>query len=533
MDILEHALTMQKEGKDFAIATIIKASGSTPRSKAKMIITVKGETIGTIGGGLVESLVTEEAKSAIVLGKSKIFSYHLDNSKDSKSIAMECGGSLEIFIEVYNAKPHLLIVGGGHVGHALAELAVKTHFLYSVVDERPDYVNKERFPHASAIYVDTNLENAMKASICDENTCIVIGTHASDERALRYYIQQKNKYLGMLGSRRKVSVITEKLKAEGVNENDLLKLYAPIGLDIGAETPEEIAVSIFAQILSCINNTSATHLSKRNTKTVVVRGAGDLASGIIVRLIKSGFKVIALETEKPKSIRRTVCFSEAIRNGEMTIEGITAKKALSIQEAFTLSASGIVPVLIDADGLYIPGIKPSVVIDAIIAKKNLGTHLNMAPLVIGIGPGFTANEDVHAVVETMRGHTLGTCIYEGSAIPNTGVPGEIAGFSNERVIHAPHDGKLVAHKTIGDFVKKGELILSIQNASQITEVKAEIDGILRGLISEDIEITKGLKIADIDPRAKKEHCFSVSDKARAIAGAVLEIILHAENRVKV
>lgn len=277
----------------------------------------------------------------------------------------------------------------------------------------------------------------------------------------------------------------------------------------------------------------------RKNRLIIVRGGGDIATGTIHKLYRSGFSVLVLETEHPSAIRRHVAFSEAVYDGEAQIDGVVCERAKDLAHAKAIMAQKKVALLVDPAGSVIPKARPLAVVDAILAKKNLGTHRAMAPLTVALGPGFTAGVDVDVVIETMRGHTLGKLIYEGTAIPNTGIPGAIAGVSKERVIHAQHDGVLFGVKRIGDFVKKGEPIAYIrqEKAPQGGErgmayepgypVNATIDGLLRGLIRDGYPVTAGFKIADIDPRESEyENCFTISDKARCIAGGVLETVMH-------
>ena len=282
---------------------------------------------------------------------------------------------------------------------------------------------------------------------------------------------------------------------------------------------------------------------------IVVRGAGDLATGTIHRLKKAGFRLLVLEAEHPAAIRRQVALSEAVYAGSARVEDVEAvrmdvdlaekknRKELLEQEMERIWKKDGVPVLVDPAGLSIAALRPAVVVDAILAKKNLGTTKEMAPLVIALGPGFTAGEDVDVVIETKRGHNLGRVIREGSAYPNTGIPGIIGGYGAERVIHAPAEGILKNKSKIGDIVEKGQVIAVIEasdkeneKAADIkkTEVTATIDGLLRGLIRDNYPVTKGFKIADIDPRKEElANCFTISDKARCIAGSVLEVICEA------
>ncbi|MGN0293610.1 MAG: selenium-dependent molybdenum cofactor biosynthesis protein YqeB [Lachnospiraceae bacterium] len=307
-------------------------------------------------------------------------------------------------------------------------------------------------------------------------------------------------------------------------------------------------------------------------RLVVVRGGGDLATGTIHRLHRCGFPVVVLESRKPSAIRRYVAFSEAVYENTMTVEGITCRYAGDVDGSVyrgsctqmtatdrvacevpgemsgevdggmsglqaaenrmkEIMAKGEIPLFTDPDGMLIAHLKPWAVVDAIIAKKNMGTSADMAPVTVALGPGFTAGLDVKIVVETKRGHNLGRLIYEGQAVPNSGIPGIIGGYGKERVNHAEADGVIYGVRKISDLVEAGETIAVIQttddsgNTSQV-EVKAKIKGVLRGLIRDGYEVTKGFKIADVDPReSEKKNCFTISDKARCIAGGVVEALM--------
>ncbi len=259
---------------------------------------------------------------------------------------------------------------------------------------------------------------------------------------------------------------------------------------------------------------------------IIVRGGGDLATGTIYKLCKCGFSVLVLEAEAPSAIRRNAAFSEAVYLGKQTVEDMTCTLAHTPQEAQILLAEGKLTILVDPEGTCISDLNPIAVIDAILAKKNLGTHKKMAPITIALGPGFEAGRDVDAVIETQRGHNLGRVIHQGGAAPNTGVPGIIGGYGKERVIHSPAAGILRSQKKIADLVCKGEIIATIETDCSSVPVYASINGILRGLIRDGYPVTRGLKIADIDPRAEEYHnCFTISDKARCIAGGVVEALL--------
>lgn len=268
---------------------------------------------------------------------------------------------------------------------------------------------------------------------------------------------------------------------------------------------------------------------------IICRGGGDLATGIVHRLFRAGFPVLVLETDRPAAIRRQVSFSEAVYDGTATVEGVTAERIASANRASVnhVLEEGRVPLLVDPEGSSIPLLKPDIVVDAMIAKKNLGTAKEMAPLVIGVGPGFTAGEDVDLVVESMRGHNLARIFTTGSALPNTGIPGNIGGFTKERVLHAEAAGYMKNIRQIGDIVEKGEEIARIYEkmtedgtfSGSYVSVEASISGIIRGLIREGYHFQKGFKIADIDPRESElANCFTISDKARSIGGSVLEAV---------
>ncbi len=254
----------------------------------------------------------------------------------------------------------------------------------------------------------------------------------------------------------------------------------------------------------------------------VVRGAGDIASAIALRLVRSGISVVMTEVAKPLTVRRTVAFSEAVRLGKTQVEGIDAVLAKDVaQTAALLEQGSVVPVLVDPECECL-SLCPDVVVDAILAKRNLGTTIDMAPVVVGVGPGFTAQVDCHAVVETMRGHTLGRVYYRGSALPNTAVPGLVGGFAGERVLRAPADGVFHDVSAIGDVVAQGQVVAYVDDAP----VHATLNGVLRGLIAEGVPVTAGLKCGDVDPRGDASYCNLVSDKGLAVAGGVLEAVLH-------
>lgn len=255
---------------------------------------------------------------------------------------------------------------------------------------------------------------------------------------------------------------------------------------------------------------------------ILIRGAGDLATGIALRLWRSGLQVIMTDLPHPTAIRRTVCFSQAIVLGKITVEDVTAVRAETAKDAEKLLGMGVIPVLPDAEGNCMEALRPDAVVDAILAKKNLGTCRTDAPIVVGVGPGFTAGIDCHAVVETMRGHTLGRTYYSGSVIPNTGIPGLIGGFSGERVLRAPKEGVFHQLLEIGEMVQEGDAAGEVDGVP----MRCTISGVLRGILADGTQVFKGMKAGDVDPRGKEANCYTASDKALAVGGGVLEAILH-------
>lgn len=254
---------------------------------------------------------------------------------------------------------------------------------------------------------------------------------------------------------------------------------------------------------------------------VVIRGAGDIASGIALRLHRAGMRIVMCDLPVPTSIRRTVCFSEAIRLGETMVEGVRGVLCADAAQARTIADVGDIAVLADPEAGCVAELAPDALVDAILAKRNLGTTCDMAPVVIGVGPGFTAPVDVDAAVETMRGHYLGRVYYEGSPLPNTAVPGLIGGYAGERVLRAPADGVFEPLVQIGDTVTAGTVCATVAGEP----MRATIDGVVRGLLQEGVRVHADMKAGDVDPRCHPEYIEMTSDKALAVGGGVLEAIL--------
>ena len=268
-----------------------------------------------------------------------------------------------------------------------------------------------------------------------------------------------------------------------------------------------------------------------NTDMIVIRGAGDISTGTIHRLFRAGFPVLVLEAKHPSAIRRKVAFSEAVYDGAATVEGVSATRIDDVAQISAVLDRDEVPLLVDPSGESIRRLRPAAVVDAILAKRNLGTSMDMAPLTVALGPGFEAGRDVHYVIETMRGHDLGRVIALGSAAANTGIPGNIGGYGVERVVRAPTAGVFRLYRDIGSIVAAGEIIGAVASGAGETPVRANISGLLRGILRDGYPVTAGFKLADVDPRLEElKNCFTISDKARCIAGSVLELVSAARWR---
>ncbi len=476
MAVFSKAACFEEHCQPFAIVTIIATDGRVSRKSGRMFVDKDGRREGTIGGGTVESLAIKEAQSAIKEGKGR--KALIDNGGK---------GHVEVYIDVPCDGRSVIIIGRGNV-------AAEVEKLFKAVGW---YV--ETFERGTSF-------DALPVARITEKTAVVI-SGAADKDLAEPMLSTPAFYIGVLASR-SVSLPSDK------------RIYAPAGLEIGAETPEEIALSIVSEVMAVYKGKNVQPLSAWNENLILVRGAGDLATGSIVRLHNAGYKVIATEVEKPTVIRRTVSFAEAVYDKEMIIEGVKGVLVNSPENALRVLDDGAIPIIIDPELTILSTIKPRIVIDATIAKRNLGTRIDMADLVIALGPGFTAGVDADVVIETKRGHFLGTVIREGSAIPNTGIPGNIGGYAEERVIHSPAYGVFKGKRNIGDIVKKGDLIAEVGG----TPVYATIDGKLRGLLHDGLIVSEGFKIADIDPRGESADHTTISDKARAIGGGVLEAV---------
>nr|MDT0251901.1 selenium-dependent molybdenum cofactor biosynthesis protein YqeB [Endozoicomonas sp.] len=536
MNIFSEAARLYEQNTPFALASIIETKGSAPRHDAMLLIQEDGRTQGTIGGGMIERHVISEAIEALQEGRSRVIKGSMSRTgKDAMD--MDCGGTMTVHIDVQGIRPDMLLIGGGHVNRAVAKLASDLGYRITVADSWEPNLNAKLFPPNTRLILGETIQDAIGQATIRDNTQVIIATNHEDTAALPAILNSPARHIGQLASRRKVETLHSKCLELGISEARFQEVRTPVGLNIGAESPEEIALSIMGEILALSRgkapgksgekSSTPPSTSSSSDKLIVIRGAGDLASGTAVKLHNSGYKVVMLDLPKPTVIRTNISFAGALLNDseQIIVEGITARKARSVADALRIISEGNIPIMADPDGQTLRQFKPAVLVDGILAKKNLGTHRKMAPVTIALGPGFNAGQDVDAVIETSRGHNLARIIYQGEAEPNTGKPGAIMGYAEERVLRAPCAGQVTPEVTIGELVEEGQIVASITTANGNQSVITRIGGKVRGLISAGSEVTRGFKIGDIDPRRTSVDHTTVSDKARAIAGGVLEAIL--------
>jgi xanthine dehydrogenase accessory factor len=510
------ASDLEEKNIPFAWVTLCDYSGVVTRTTGRMLVKKDGTSYGTIGGGLLEFKAIEKAKQALIEQKGGLFTLYRDDQKKDASI--------KVSIDVGENSSKIIIIGGGHVGKSVAEIASNAGFEVIIIEKRSEIIVEDEFTMASEILLTEDVGATIKTSATQNSAILVLNHSLMEDKDYIAALDSSAWYVGIMTSHKHMYNLIKNLKL--TNEQNL-KLHCPIGLNTGGQTPYQVALSIVCEVMGKQNNKNLvkrTHLFR----PVIVRGAGDLATATILKLHRLGFKVIALETDEPTVIRRTVSFAQAMYDNTYTVEGATAVKCdkdnlLQIQNTLE---EGNIALVADKQASLIKTIKPLIVIDAILAKKNLGTKITDAPLVIALGPGFEVGKDCHFIIETKRGHYVGNVINKGKAIENSGIPGIIGGYGKERVIHSPASGVWTPMKEIGDLVKKGDIIAKVGNVF----VEATIDGKLRGLLTEGLTVPKGFKVADIDPRGEKADHLSVSDKGRNIAGGVLTVIYDFLNK---
>jgi len=527
MNIFAKAALLEQNNTPFALANIIETRGSAPRHTGQMIVEMDGSIHGTVGGGMIERYVIEQALEALEERKSRIVNGRMTRTGPN-AMGMDCGGSMTVSIDVHGLRPNLILVGAGHVNRALAQAAHVLGFAITVADAYQESLDERHFPAGTKRVLGATMLEAIEQLEISAESYVVIATNHQDQDAISQIANLTTRYTGLMASRKKVVTLFNHLRQNGVSEHKIEAVHSPVGFNIGAETPEEIAISIMAEVLKVKNAATGDQMKDdsriNQKKLVLIRGAGDIASGVAVRLFNAGYKVMMTDIAQPTMIRCNVSFAQCLYGEPIEFEGITAVKATSPDHAFEILDQQQIPVLIDEKCQLASQLKPTYLVDAILAKNNLGTEIDMAPVTIALGPGFNASVDCDAVIETNRGHHLGRVIYQGRSQANTGIPGDIAGYTHQRVLRAPSAGVMQGMVKIGDIVSEGDLIAKIDEV----EVRAALDGMVRGLLNSGLTVREGFKIGDIDPRGEEADHTTASDKARAIGGGVLEAILHLE-----
>ena len=495
MKLFEQIATAESKNKPFAVVTLISTQGRVPRRDGRMVVFANGETNGTIGGGEMERNAIQLALESIKKGKG-----------GKNLLKVRETGMVEIFIDVPIKRRRVLVVGSGHVAQALAEEFHRLDFETYFVDDRQFDV-----PLWATLVKKTD-NNEEISHLIDDKTAVIFSNPVDVSSLLETVQATETPYIGILSSRKKKSFADRRIRC-------------PLGLEIGAQTPQEIAVSAAAEVMSVFHNKSAQPAAFWRDRLVVIRGAGDLATAVGIRLHKAGFNVVHLEVAQPTVIRSTVSFATAMYDGTTEVEGVMARKC-EISEALHVLDAGEVPIIVDPTCEILNTLNPVALVDAILAKKNLGTNKDMAPFTVALGPGFEAGKDVDVVVETQRGHRLGVLIRQGFATPNTGVPGIIGGFGAERVMHTTAKGIYRPVVKIGDLVNENQIVAYVDTEEgQSVPVITTISGKVRGMLHAGLYVPVGFKVADVDPRGATTDHLTCSDKARAISGSVLEAIM--------
>ena len=515
LGVFEAASAAEAKNKPFAVVTLIGTQGTVPRKNGRMVVLGDGSSYGTIGGGDAERQAVSKALLCIERGKG-----------GKEMIKVKKSGTAEVFIDIPITRCKVVIFGTGHVAMAFAQVFHNLSFEVVFVDDDRDglandipkwasIVKKEAFVEALGREDVSNVN-----AIVDDRTAVLFSNPDEVDAFLDAVLKTNAPYIGVLASRKR--------KPYGDR-----RIHMPMGLDVGAQTPNEIAVAVASEVMAVFNGKGAQPSSLWKNRLVVVRGAGDLATAVGIRLHNAGFDVIHLEVEKPTVIRRTVSFASALFEGSVVVEGVIARECTT-KDVFHVLDDGEVPIVVDPSCEILKTLSPVALVDAIIAKKNLGTNRSMAPFTVALGPGFEAGKDVDAVIETQRGHRLGVIIKHGRAAANTGVPGVIGGFGKERVMHSPAAGVFRPVASIGEIVEAGQTIAFVESfaksvngacALERIPVVTPIAGKVRGMLHEGLEVPVGFKVADVDPRGEATDHLTCSDKARAISGSVLEAIM--------
>jgi xanthine dehydrogenase accessory factor len=524
MTLFEDVSGLLDDGTPAAMLTVVDTEGSAPRDPGtRMVVTADAE-YGTIGGGTVESLAVEAAREVLARESDPgVRSYELEPGGNT---GMVCGGAMDVFVDRIQGPPRLYVAGGGHISQELAVLAVDTGYDVTVVDDREEYADPDLFPGAVEV-VHGGYGDALRDLPMSSETAVAVATRSGtfDQQAVAAAIDGGAGYVGLVASDRKADRVRSGLVDAGYGRATLARVRSPVGLDLGGGSPDDIALSILAEVhRDRHGGTGRPETALDLDDLVVVRGGGDLGSGVVYRLHRAGYPVVVTEVARPSVVRRGVAFGTAVYEGDVAVEDVTGRHATDTDAAVAILEDGDVPVLEDPDAAVAGELDAAVLVDAIMAKgkTDTGTRRDDADVVVGLGPGFVAGEDVDAVVETDRGHQLGRVFYEGTASEYDGEPGERRGYTHERVVRAPADGRWETAVDIGDVVSAGDAVGYVDDQP----VTAEIDGLVRGLVHGGLQVSAGGKLGDVDPRGESVDHEKVSDKALCLGGGVLEAVLN-------
>lgn len=511
-------------GEPVAVLTIVDKEGSAPRDVGDKMAVTRDREIGTIGGGTVESLAVEEARE-VLSGDAEpgIRTYEL---RPGGNTGMVCGGSMDVFVDRVRGSRQLYIAGGGHIGASLAGLAERVGFETTVIDDRDEYTDQSRFPDETTVIAGDYYDDLIEQPITEESA-VVVATRsgAYDRNAVRAALDADAGYIGLVASDDKTQHVFDGLREEGYSERQIARVRAPVGLDLGGSSPAALGLAVLAEIQQDFYGASGRRESSFTLDDLaVVRGGGDLGTGVAYRLKRAGFPVIVTDVEQPTAVRRAVAFAQAMYDEVVDIEGVTGRRVDDLDEAVVVLRDGEIPVFPDPEASVASELDAAILVDAIMAKGKFdtGTRRGDADIVVGMGPGFTAGEDVDAVVETDRGHELGRVYYEGTASEYNGVPGERRGFTHERVIRAPRAGEWETETELGAMVEADEIVGYVDEEP----VRTEIEGLVRGLVHDGVDVKEGAKLGDVDPRGESVDHTKISDKALGLGGGVLEAVLH-------
>ncbi|WP_265108588.1 selenium-dependent molybdenum cofactor biosynthesis protein YqeB [Halosolutus halophilus] len=522
MTLFDRVDDLVERGRPAAMLTVVDKDGSAPRDVGAKMLVTEDDAFGTIGGGTVEGLAVDEARD-VLRGDAEpgVRTYEL---RPGGNTGMVCGGSMDVFVDRIRGRSRLYVAGGGHIAVELAAMGGRLGYDVTVVDDRDEYASPERFPAATDVVHD-DYDEALAGLPMTSETAVAVATRSGtfDQQAVAAALDGGAGYVGVVASEDKAAHIVDSLLEDGYSRRELVRVRSPVGLDLGGGGPEDVALSTLAEIHRDRHGATGERATRENLEDlIVVRGGGDLGTGVVYRLQQAGFPVVVTETAQPTVVRREVAFGAAMYEDDVTVQGVTGRRVDDVDEAIAVLADDAVPVLEDPTAAIVDELEPGVVVDAIMAKgkADTGTRRDLADVVVGLGPGFEAGENVDAVVETDRGHELGRVIYDGKPSPYDGEPGDRRGYTHERVLRAPSDGEWSPAVEIGDVVEAESIVGHVDDDPVVTE----IGGLVRGLVHEGVPVSTDAKLGDVDPREDVDHA-KLSDKALCLGGGVLEAVL--------